>query len=135
MKSVQNQQLLSSGAQGITNPSIDWAEFNKRKPLVFNVVSSVLNREFFIYELKMTENNSYPIVNGAHLALPSVYRVLLQVAWGIPGQHAIAVLCPAPLHANRGNGHGEATEYARGELPREEDDCTVERRGMRAAES
>jgi hypothetical protein len=83
----------------------------------------------------MTENNSYPIVNGAHLALPSVYRVLLQVAWGIPRQHAIAVLCPAPLHANRGNGHGEATEYARGELPREEDDCTVERRSMRAAES
>jgi hypothetical protein len=83
----------------------------------------------------MTENNSYPIVNGAHLALPTVHRVLFQVAWGLPGQHVVTVLCPAPLHAYGGNGHGEATKYARGELPREEDDCTVERRGMRAAES
>ena len=135
MKSVQQQQLVSSGAQGMTNPSIDWAEFNKRKPLVFNVVSSVLNREFFINELNMTENNSYPIVNGAHLALPSLYRVLLQIAWGLPGQHAITVLCPAPFHAYWGNCYGDKAEYARGELPRQENDCTVQRRGMRAAES
>jgi hypothetical protein len=34
----------------MTNPSIDWAEFNKRKPLVFNVVSSVLNSEILVLE-------------------------------------------------------------------------------------
>ena len=49
MNSVQHQQLVSTGAQGMINPSIDWAEFNKRKPLVFNVVSSVLNNEIFIF--------------------------------------------------------------------------------------
>ncbi len=48
MRSVQYQQLVSSGAHGLINPTIDWGEFNKRKPLVFNVVSSVLNSQILL---------------------------------------------------------------------------------------
>lgn len=44
MKSVQYHQLLYSGAQGLANPTVDREDFNKRKPIVFNVVSILGSR-------------------------------------------------------------------------------------------
>ena len=69
--------------------------------------------------------NRHPIVDGAHLAIPTMHGALLQVTRWLSSQHAFAVLCSAPIHADRERRDGYKAEYARGELSRQENDNTI----------